>query len=278
MGTTFEALSRHPEQPARDDRARAARRSTRRIDSFPVQRPFLRDSADLAEELEPVADEIERSLPLVADAFEVGAPVQAQGADALPRTPRRCSARSTTWPTNPNTLLALKRPAAHARGGHAARGVRGALPDASATTGTTTGPAIGEHVSEVVPGGTGQRSISKSGNNTQDNRVSSTDADRPVDVPASEDPQTAEVPGRAPMQALHNGAYGAAIDAQGNADCEVGQRGYVDRPERPNGALPALERQGRGRRQPRGALVPGGRSGPTYKARELGIDNLKDVP
>ena len=66
MATTFEALSRH-EQSLRDTLDRAPDTLEAGIESFPVQRPFLHDSGDLAVKLEPVAEEIERSLPVVAD-------------------------------------------------------------------------------------------------------------------------------------------------------------------------------------------------------------------
>jgi hypothetical protein len=135
---------------------------------------------------------------------------------------------------------------------------------------------LGEHVSEPVRGGTVQRTNLKSDNRTQDNRLSSSEAERPVDVPKDQDPHEAKAPNGDALQALHGGSYNQAIDAQGNADCVIGQRGYLE-----------------------GPLVPGGRYGPdedggqhvvlepfvlptlrggTYKARELGIDNVEDVP
>lgn len=274
MGTTFEALSRHPEQ-LRGTIERARPTLDTAIDSFPVQRPFLRDSRILAEELEPVAEEIERSLPLVADAFEVGAPVQAKAPKLYDNT-RKVFNAVDDLAENPNTLLAL---------GDLRRTLQVATPLVEYVSPFqsvcnywnywTTG--LGEHVSEVVPGGTGQRSAMKSGNNTQDNRVNSTDADRPVDVRASEDPRTARYPD-GPKQALHNGAYGTAIDSKGNADCEVGQRGYVTGPNVPNGRYPPSDDESQGGGSHVVLSVPGPRTGGTYKARELGIDNLKDVP
>src|SRR4030095_6388427 len=75
--------------------------------------------------------------------------------------------------------------------------------------------------------------------------------------------------------------YPPAIDAQGNADCETGQQGY------PNGPLPPGGRYGRGALSD--GTPAGGNasvtdpdypilSGGTFKARELGINNLRDVP
>jgi hypothetical protein len=93
------------------------------------------------------------------------------------------------------------------------------------------------------------------------------------------------------MFRLYAPAYNPAIDAQGNADCQLGQTGY------PNGALgparyqpgdledhseehglPIPEEVGKGAN---GAITENnlpGLSGGTYKSRELGIDNLADVP
>ena len=107
---------------------------------------------------------------------------------------------------------------------------------------------IGEHVSEPVRGGTAQRTNLKSDNRTQDNRFSASEAERPVDVPKDQDPHTAKAPNGDALQALHGGGYGSAIDAQGNADCIVGQRGYLEGPMKPGRAL----RPGRGRRPARG--------------------------
>jgi hypothetical protein len=137
---------------------------------------------------------------------------------------------------------------------------------------------LSEHVSELVPGGTGQRSISKTGNNTQDNRVNSTDADRPVDVPVGQNPKTATDPSGMDLQALHGGAYGTAIDAQGNADCEVGQRGYITGPSTLGGRYPPSTDPAQGGGSHTVLGLPPALSGGTYKSRELGIDNLKDVP
>jgi ABC-type transporter Mla subunit MlaD len=275
MGTTFEALSRHPDN-LRGMIERLRPTLDTGISSFRVQRPFLRDTADLSEELRPVAREIERSLPRVADAFEVGTPVQAK-APRLYRETRKVFSSLDKLASNPSTLMGLK---------DLRRTLEVLTPLVEYVSPYQTvcnywnyyWTAIGEHVSEIVPGGTGQRSMSKSGNNTQDNRVNSTDADRPVDVPVGQDPITAKDPSGAPLQALHNGAYVAAVDEKGNADCEVGQRGYVRGPTpgdlryKPS-SDPA---QGGGSHVVLG--LPKGNSGPTFKARELGIDNLKDVP
>jgi virulence factor Mce-like protein len=274
MATTFEALSRHPDN-LRAAIERGAPTLESGIRSFPVQRPFLHDSAELARRLGPVADEIEHSLPVVSDAFHTGAPVLHKAPPFYRRT-RDVFRAVDDLTDNPNTLLALK-------------DLRRTL-DVLAPLVTFVAPyqtvcnywnyywtPLGEHVSEPVPGGTGQRSSLKSDNRTQDNRVSDSSADRPVDIPVGQDPQEAKAPNNEPLQALHAGAYRNAIDAQGNADCTVGQYGYMNGPL-PGGRYPASTdpEQGGGSHTVIDNGLPG-LSGPTYKMRELGIKNLKDV-
>jgi hypothetical protein len=99
-----------------------------------------------------------------------------------------------------------------------------------------------------------------------------------VDVPTGEDPLTAKDPQGTPLQALHGGAYVNAIDSNGNADCEVGQRGYVTGPSAPGGRYPPSTDPAKGGGSHVVLQLPPGNSGPTYKGIELGIDNLEDVP
>ena len=276
MATTFEALSRHPEN-LRTAIERGAPTLEAGIRSFPVQRPFLRDSAELARRLEPVAEEMERSLPKISDAFHTGVPVLRKAPAFYQRT-RNVFRALDDLTDNPNTLLAIK---------DLRRTLEVLTPLVQWVAPFQTvcnywnyyWTPLGEHVSEPVPGGTGQRSALKSDNRTQDNRISSSDADRPVDVPVGQDPQEARAENpNEPLQALHAGAYRNAIDAQGNADCTVGQYGYMNGPL-PGGRYPPSRdpAQGGGSH----TVVDGGGlpglSGPTYKMRELGIDNLKDV-
>ena len=64
-----------------------------------------RHRAPVARGCEPVAIEMERSLPLVSDAFEVGTPVQAQGAARSTATRENVFASLDDLAANPNTLL-----------------------------------------------------------------------------------------------------------------------------------------------------------------------------
>jgi virulence factor Mce-like protein len=71
--------------------------------------------------------------------------------------------------------------------------------------------------------GTAQRVLVKTANSLQPNSIGNAGATAPVDggAPGGDNPATG---GNA---YLHSQPYGAAIDNQGNADCETGQRGYV---------------------------------------------------
>jgi virulence factor Mce-like protein len=284
MAITFEALSRHEDRLTQTIE-RGAPTLEAGIDSFPVQRPFLRDSRALAADLEPVADEFERSLPPTTAALRTGAPVLAKAPPFYRRT-RNVFNALRGLAENPNTLLAL-------RDLRRTLEVTAPLVEYLAPYQTVCNfwnyywTAISEHVSETVRGGTGQRSVMKSDNRVQDNRVSSTEADRPVDVAADEDPQELEYPNGEPAQALHGGGYSAAITDDGYADCKVGQRGYLDGPSvntgryGPSNDVPLVgpDDLGGGSHvvlDTERAGLP--RAGGTYKARELGIDHVEDVP
>jgi hypothetical protein len=131
-----------------------------------------------------------------------------------------------------------------------------------------------------VPGGTAQRVLLLSDNRTQDNRWSSTESDRPADIPVGGDFKGTD-PAGDPLVAAHSGAYSPAVDAQGRADCRVGQTGYLAGPNVPNGRYPPSTdpTKGGGSHVVRSTEVPGGvRHGGTYKSRELGIDSIEDVP
>ena len=79
--------------------------------------------------------------------------------------------------------------------------------------------AISEHVSEDVGGGTGQRTNLKSGNSTQDNRLTDTRATARSTCPPGQDPNTGQATRRATRCRRCTARLQPAIDAQGNADC-----------------------------------------------------------
>ncbi|MEX2194796.1 MAG: MlaD family protein [Thermoleophilaceae bacterium] len=276
MATTFEALSRHPER-LRGTIERGAPTLEQAIRSFPVQRPFLAETEELMRRLEPVALEMTRSLPPTTDALETGAPVLAR-APALYRETQNVFAALDDLASEPTTLLGLQDL-------HDLLDVATPLVEWVAPFQTVCNywnyywNAIGEHVSEPVPGGTLQRSSLGSDNRTQDNRISTHDADRPADIP-SDQPIDSRDPLGDQLVALHAGAYTPAVDAQGKADCQVGQTGYTSGPNVPDSRYgPSTNpAEGGGSHVVRSTDLPGIRYGGTYKARELGIDGIEDVP
>jgi phospholipid/cholesterol/gamma-HCH transport system substrate-binding protein len=292
MADTFAAISADP-RALQDTIEKGAPTMDVSIDSFRVQRPFMADFTDLSARLRPAAQELPRSLPAINRAFAKGTPV-------LPRTVglnenlEKAFTEAEDLFENPNTLLALK----------------------DLTTALTVSrPAIeyiapyqtvcnylnyfihplGEVQSVVQTGPTGGGTVLnqnvKEANSNQQNNYGSSTGSRPWDIPVGQKPQGAKDHQGNPLFRLYATAYNPAIDAQGNADCQLGQTGY------PNGAfgpgrykpgnlhdgseahgLPGSEEVGTGTN---GAITDNnlpGLSGGTYKSRELGIDNLSDVP
>jgi virulence factor Mce-like protein len=292
MADTFEAISRNP-QALQETIEKSPPTMDVSISSFRVQRPFLADFADLSRRLRPAAQELPRSLPAINRAFATGTPV-------LPRTVglneklEGALGEAEDLFQNPSTLAALK-------------DLNTAL--------TVSRPALefiapyqtvcnyfvyffnplGEVQSVVQQGPTGGGTVLnqnvKQVNTNQQNNYSTWEGSRPWDILEGQKPQTATDALGEPLARLWAPAYQPAIDAQGNADCQNGQNGY------PNGALnadrykpgnikdasnaqglPIPEEFGSGGN---GAITANnlpGLSGGTYKSRELGIDNLADVP
>jgi hypothetical protein len=79
---------------------------------------------------------------------------------------------------------------------------------------------LSDHVSEATSFGFAQRVLLNQGNASQPNNVSQQGATAPADGGGS----TSTISGG--NEYLHSQNYGAAVDNQGNADCETGQRGY----------------------------------------------------
>ena len=277
MADTFEALTRNPER-LRQTIERGAPTLEQGIRSFPVQRPFLADTAELMRRVAPVAAEMRRSLPPTTRALRAGAPVLLR-APTLYRETENVFAALKEVADNPNTMLALVN--------------LDDLLDVGTPLVEHVAPYqtvcnywnyywnhIAEHASETVPGGTAQRVLLLSDNRTQDNRWSSTEADRPGDIPVGRS-ITSEDPVGDPLVAVHSGGYSPALDAQGRADCRIGQTGYLAGPAVPNGRYPPSRdpSEGGGSHVVRTTDVPGAvRHGGTYRSRQLGIDSIEDVP
>ncbi|MFL5896711.1 MAG: hypothetical protein ACJ76Z_16550, partial [Thermoleophilaceae bacterium] len=258
------------------------------IDSFKVQEPFLADFTALSRKLRPVAATLHQKLGTINAALETGIPV-------LKRTPimndatKQAFAALDDLARQPQTLLAL-------RDLHTTFAVGRPLLEFVAPYNTVCDDAVafftglGTHVGMGVANGTSENIQVKTGTNFQKHTFNTADSERPADLPSDWDPQTAMDPQGNHLQVDHNQTYNSAVDARGNADCEVGQRGYLDRlPGLDNKYRPAPlsaaggdfgrweDEYGGGSHVVVANDIPG-LVGPTYVARRLGINNLSDVP
>lgn len=273
---TFEAVARDP-GALRATIERSPETLRVSTSSLRVQRPFLADFAALSRELRPAAAELPRSLPPLTDAEEAGAEVLPRTV-SLNRDLEQASAELEQLVENPNLLLTLDdigtaldvtRPAA----------------EYIAPYQTVCGYAnyflqpLGEHQSQTVLGGTIQNQGIKLANLIQKNTIGNTESSRPWDVAPGQDPLTATNTLGA-LGRLYSTPYQPAIDAQGNADCQSGQNGYVRGPLGEGRYGPGTLPDG----TPTGANFAVTQSdfpilsGPTFRSKELGIDNVEDIP
>ena len=275
MADTFAAIGREP-RALQDTIEESPPTLAAATASFRVQTPFLGRLADVSRRLQPAAAELPRSLPLVNDALQAGVPAFRQTPE-LGRLLEDLLRSLEDLGENPSTLLGLEdlRTAVEV----SRPGVEFIAPYQTVCNYLNYFfTPLGTHQSEVVAGGTSERILAKllgAPFTSQDNNLGTTQSTRPADVPAEEDPQ-ADSAG----QALHNQVGAPAVDGQGRADCQDGQTGYLNRLVT-DGRYPSDTAAG-------GFLGGGshvvvdpdtpGLAGGTYKARELGIDDLGDVP
>ncbi|HYF25346.1 MAG TPA: MlaD family protein [Baekduia sp.] len=216
----FEAWSRYPDRlGAAIDKAGPTYATG--VRSLQRQRPFLRRLAGFSGALEDAAATLPRTLPRIIPALDTGRRVQRR-APQLNRPLRGTLAALNRLATDPATRVAAL-----------------GLTDTADILNPLlrfVGPYVtvcnyfnyaathlSEHVSEVDPIGTAQR-------------VLLMQAPRTVNP---QDPQLGSIGAREPANGervltgepyfLHSNIYSAAVDGQGNADCESGQRGYLER-------------------------------------------------
>jgi virulence factor Mce-like protein len=261
MATTFAAIGRDPEA-LRETISESPPTLQAATESFRVQTPFLARFAAVSRDLQPAAAQLPRTLPLVNDALQAGVP-------AFRETPELSSELEDLFKAaedlgdNPNTLLGLRDLRT------AVRVTRPAL-EFVAPYQTVCNYLVyffnplGTHQSATVAGGTTERILAKLVDTNQENSLGTTESTKPVDIPQGQDPQAEPA-----KQVLHTQYGGPAIDSNGNADCEGGQTGYPF-------SLAKGARWGPGHLVLDGGTP--GLAGGTFKSRELGINNLKDVP
>lgn len=221
----FDALSKDPE--ALDQTiARSPRTLREGVPALIGQRPFLTRFANLSDEIAGTAQELRRSVAPTSRALQAGTEV-------LPDTPELSERLGTTFTAlrglaeSPTTNLTLD-----------------GLTTTSNTLNNTLrwlGPHVtvcnyfnywwtylSDHISEEVDTGTVQRILVKLSNPLQPNGPASFGATEPANGGAN----LPSLPGIGTLGdavTLHAQPYGRAVDENGNADCETGQRGFPRR-------------------------------------------------
>src|SRR4051794_39771547 len=256
--------------------------------SFHYQRPFLLEFTKLSRDLKPTVATLHNKLGTINSALETGTPV-------LLRTPEMNKATGKVFQAldalgrNPNTMLPLqdlRTPSAVLR--PLAEYVAPYNPVCNNGTAFFTG--LADHMSEDVAGGTSEVVLVRNGTNDQQHSFNQNESERQADVPNNKDPQKYVDKEGNHYQVLHGEAYGPAVDAHGNADCQAGQYGYIDGPHNapdaaykpadigPNESFKDWENTKGGGSHTSSRMDHPGLAGPTYVGRKLGIDNIKDVP
>ena len=216
-GTTFGAISRSP-GALESTIARSPKTLQVSTGSLAVQRPFLADLATLGTALTPATASLRTTLPVINPAIE-------QGTRVLPRTPALDTRLSTVFAS----LQTLAQ----------APGTNIALNGVTATVKTLDpmirylGPYVtvcndwnywwtflAGDIDEETSFGYAQRALLNQTNPTQLNNVGSLVSSAPVNGGSVDTPLGGN-------EYLHGPLYGAAVDSNGNADCETGQRGFV---------------------------------------------------
>jgi virulence factor Mce-like protein len=202
------------------------------ISSFRVQNPFLADFADFSERLNPAAEVLPTALPKLTRAITVGEPV-VRSSVTLNRETAKVFEALDDLVQDPSTLLAL-------RDGRDAISVLRPLINYVAPFQTVCNQTVGfftglqGDVGFETAGGSAQAALLKSDTFSQQNNKLGDLTDRPADIPSNVNPHGATYPQPGPdpppWEVQHGPAYGPAIDAQGNADCQIGQTGFPSGP------------------------------------------------
>ena len=221
---TFEAWSRDP--ASLEETSRRSWRTLRDgIPSLRVQQPFLRHARDFSRALRGAAEVMPRALPRIEAALDRGVDVQRE----LPRLNAELSP----------TLVSLEELAADRRTTAALRGIDHTV-DLLRPLTRFVGPYVTvcnafnyafTYASEAgmePAAGRGQRTLVLVTPNTEDRAENPDLGQLGARRPLNGEPVADDSPVKRPAN-LHLNVYPAAIDDRGEADCESGQRGYVER-------------------------------------------------
>jgi virulence factor Mce-like protein len=250
--TTFQAISSNPHDL---EATIAESPSTLAVstDSLRAQQPFLVDLKTFGGFLSPATASLKQSLPDINPAIEAGTRTLGQ-TPILNSKLQQVMSSLQSLAEDPGTNIALN-------GLISTVGLLNPMVRYLGPYQTVcdefnyTWTYLQDVVSEPTAFGTAQRGLLMSANPTQPNNASTEPAAAPQN---SADPGLlGDLNPLGGNGSLHAPAYGAAIDNQGNADCEAGQRGYVQK-------LNHFDPQGRNLETD--AHIPGDQ-GPTFAGR-----------
>jgi hypothetical protein len=220
MATTFGAISRDP-RALQDTIAKSPSTEDEGVRSFRAQRPFLRDFAEFSTDLRGATHELRGALPIINPALERGAPTLRRSV-ALNQRTRDVFVALRDLVQAPTTNAALT-------GLTETAGILNPLLRFLGPFQTVCDywdynfTFLGEHISEADTTGTAQRAnINQAA--MQDNGLGSIGATEPAN--GHQSPIEAAASGDSAPAYFHNQLYEAAINPDGTADCEHGQRGY----------------------------------------------------
>ncbi|MFL5825862.1 MAG: MlaD family protein [Thermoleophilaceae bacterium] len=273
---TLAALSRDP-RALQDTIAKSPGTLQTGIESFRVQQPFLAHFTQLSRDLQPATAALPAALPPFSRALAAGVPTLSRSVPRLSSDTKQLFTSLADLSRDPATLVSLRQLETTVNVGTPLVQFVAPYQTVCNYFNYFLGP-LGEHMSEPVDRGTIERVGFVTANQQQDNSLANGNADRPADVPADQDPRTAQQGGN-PLTKLNTQFGAPAIDKSGNADCQAGQTGYPVGPLNSGGRYPPSNdpSQGGGSHIVVDPNTPGNAGG-TYLSRKLGIKSLKDVP
>ncbi len=244
MADTWEAIGRDPEA-LQQFLTKQSPTMDAAISSFQVQRPFLRELTTFSKDFSGATSELRGALPDINPALETGTRVQKRVPELNEKLEGTFAALKDLT-SAPSTNAAIR---------------------ALTATVTTLNPQLrfygpfvtvcnaptyfftylAEHFSEADSTGESQRALLNFAGQ-QDDSIGAIGADEPANGNEVKEGN---------KQYLHADPYGAAITPDGRADCEAGQRGYLERNARFYDKRYKIEQDAR---------TPGAQ-GPTYKGR-----------
>ena len=219
MGTTFEALSRDPEA-LKATISKSPPTLDVGTDSLRAQLPFLNDTADFSHDLRFAVRELRGALPIINPALETGTPVLRRS-PSLNNNLKDVFIALRDLVKDPGTNIALRGLVATANTLKPQLRFYGPY-QTVCNYWNYWWTFLGEHFAEGDPTGTSQRALANSTGqqtNSEGGGGAYEWANGENYVPASA--------ARGDREWLHGQGYGAAINNNGTADCENGQRGYL---------------------------------------------------